>query len=135
MTNEQYLIASYFCFAAVSAAIGFGAFIWLRAPFHEIVAAFPWKTARELLLRFFPVGIVLPALLGFISASYKGCNVKEYDQIIAQRSYLVSKNQEQLSASLIHVVWAVFAWCALIAILLAVKQRFDRRGASGLRAD
>jgi hypothetical protein len=31
-----------------------------------------------------------------------------------------------------HVVWAVFAWSALIAILLAVKRRFDHRTASSL---
>ena len=102
MTNEQYLIVSYFCVAAISVVIGFAAYLWLRAPFYGIAAALPWKAFRDLLAWLFPVGILLPAFLGFISVSYKGCLVKDYNQIVAKRSYLVSKNQEQISASLEH---------------------------------
>ena len=127
MTNEQYLIVSYFCVVAISVVIGIAAYFWLRGPLHAIAAALPWSTPRELLVRLFPVGILLPALLGFVSVSYRGCNVEKYDQIVAKRGYLVSKSQEQISASLTHVVWAVFAWCAFIAIVLAVKRRFDQR--------
>jgi hypothetical protein len=129
MTNEQYLIVSYFCVAVFGAAIGFAAYLWLRAPLHGIAAALPWKAFRGLLSRLFPVGIVLPGLLGFISVNYRGCKLQEYEKIVADRSYLVSKSQQQISSSLTHVVWAVFAWCALIAVLLAVKRRFDRRAA------
>lgn len=132
MTNEQYLIVSYFCVAAISVAIGFAAYSWLRAPLRGIAAALPWKALRELLSRLFPVGVILPGLLGFISVSYKGCNFQQYEKIVADRSYLVSKSQEQISASLTHVVWAVFAWCLFIAVLLAAKRRFDHRTASSL---
>jgi hypothetical protein len=132
MTNEQYLVVSYFCVAAIAVVIGLVAYFWLRAPLREVAAALPWKALRELLSRLFPVGIVLPALLGFISVSYRGCKLQEYEKIVADRSYLVSKSQEQISASLTHVVWAVFAWCALIAILLAIKRRFDHRTTSSL---
>ena len=65
MTNEQYLIVSYFCVAAISVVIGFAAYLWLRAPFYGIAAALPWKAFRDLLARLFPVGILLPAFLGF----------------------------------------------------------------------
>jgi hypothetical protein len=130
MTNEQFLIVSYFCVAAIAVAIGFVAYFWLRAPLQEVSAALPWKVFRELLSRLFPVGMVFPALLGFVSVSYRGCKRQEYEKIVADRFYLVSKSQEQISASLIHVVWAVFAWCALIAILVAMKRRSDQRAAS-----
>jgi hypothetical protein len=130
MTNEQYLIVSYFSVAVIAMVIGFAAYFWLRAPLHEVAAALPWKAFRELLSRLFPVAIVLPALLGFVSVSYRGCNRQEYEKIVAERSYLVSKSQQQISASLTHVVWAVFAWCALIAILLAAKRRCNHRTAS-----
>jgi hypothetical protein len=130
MTNEHYLVVSYFCVAATAVVVGFAAYCWLRAPLHEVAAALPWKALRALLLRLFPAGIVLPALLGFVSVSYRGCNRQEYEKIVADRSYLVSKGQEQISASLTHVVWAVFAWCALIATLVAIERRFDHRAAS-----
>jgi len=125
MTNEQYLVVSYFCVAAVSLAMGFAAYAWLRRPLREFASALPWKGVRGLLLRLFPAGIVLPALLGFVSVSYRGCNIQDYNKIIANREYLVAKNQEQISSTSVHVVWAVFAWCALLAILLAVKRRQD----------
>jgi len=129
MTNEQFLIASYFFVAAISLLIGFAAYVWLRAPLMGIAAALPWKAVRDFLARLFPAGILLPALLGFISVSYRGCKVQEYEKIIADRSYLVSKSQEQVTASLTHVFWAVFAWSVLIAILMGVKRRSDHRGA------
>jgi hypothetical protein len=132
MTNEHYLVVSYFGGAVISLVIGLAAFFWLRIPLRGIATALPWKELRELLSRLFPLGIVLPALLGFISVSYRGCNLQEYEKIVAERSYLVSKSQQQISASLTYVVWAVFAWSALIAILLAVKRRFDHRTVSEL---
>jgi hypothetical protein len=127
MTNEQYLVVSYFCVALVSLAIGFGAFLWLRKSFGEVAHAMPWKVLREVLIRLFPVGIVFPALMGFLTVNYIGCNKNTYEKVVANRAYLEDKNAEQISASLTHVVWAVFIWCALIAILLAVKQRIERR--------
>ncbi|MGC1415602.1 MAG: hypothetical protein WA817_09990 [Candidatus Acidiferrum sp.] len=135
MTNEQYLIVSYFCVALLSLAIGFGAYAWLRAPFHAVAKALPWKAVRELLVRLFPMGILLPALMGFITVRYIGCDVKNYAQVIARRPYLVSKNQEQISASLTYVIWAVCAWCAVVAILLAVKRRSDRRCATNSKEE
>ncbi|MGC1620681.1 MAG: hypothetical protein WA765_19485 [Candidatus Acidiferrum sp.] len=130
MTNEQYLIVSYFCVALLSLAIGFGAYVWLRAPFHAVAKALPWKAVRELFVRLFPMGILLPALMGFITVRYIGCDVKDYEDVIARRAYLVSKNQEQISASLTYVIWAVCAWCAVVAILLVAKRRSDRRSAT-----
>lgn len=131
MTNEQYLVVSYFCVAAICVVIGLAAYFWLRDPFHRLANALPWKALRELLSRLFWVGIVFPAVLGFVSVSYRGCNTQEYEKIIVDRAYLVSKSQDQVSASLIHVIWAVFAWCALVVILLAAKRRFDHRAPSG----
>jgi hypothetical protein len=132
MTNEQYLVVSYFCVAVISGVIGLVAYYWLRAPFHQLAGTLPWKALSELLSRLFPVGLVLPAVLGFVSVSYRGCSTQEYEKIIANRSYLISKNQDQISASLNHVIWAVLAWCVLVSIVLAVKRRFDHGTASSL---
>jgi hypothetical protein len=127
MTNEQYLIVSYFGVAILSLAIGFGGYLWLKEPFQSVGKALPWKALRRLLARIFPLGVLLPALMGFLTVRYVGCEAKDYEHVIAQRSYLVDKSQEQVSASLTYVIWAVFGWCVLLAILLAVKRRFDRR--------
>lgn len=125
MTNEQFLIVSYFFIAGLSILIGCGTYVWLRESFAQTVTGLPWKGIQSLLKRLFPIGLLFPALLGFISVSYRGCPAKEYDEIIADRSYLTGKSQEQIGASLIHVAWAILAWCALIAILLAVARRHE----------
>lgn len=130
MTNEQYLIVSYFFVATLSVAIGAGVCLWLSRPVGETASALPWKTAGALIKRLFPVGILLPALLGFVSVTYKGCNLTEYEKIIADRSYLVAKNEQQLGATLTYLAWAILLWCALIAVLFALKRRFDRRRSS-----
>jgi hypothetical protein len=127
MTNEQYLIVSYFCVAAVSVAIGFSAFLWLRKSFGEVARAMPWNALRELLVRLFPVGIIFPALMGFLTVTYIGCEADTYQKVVANRWFLEHKNAEQIAASLTHIMWAVFVWCALISILVAVKQRIERR--------
>ena len=125
MTNEQYLIVSYFLVAATSLVIGFVAYAWLRSPFNGVAAALPWKGMRDLLVRLFPIGILFPALIGFISVEYKGCNKETYAKVIADRSYLVGKNQEQISSSLDHVAWAVVGWALIVAILLIFARRSE----------
>jgi hypothetical protein len=127
MTNEQYLVVSYFCVAAISVAIGFSAFLWLKKSFAEVASAMPWKALRGVLVRLFPVGIVFSSLLGFLTVTYVGCQADTYQKVVASRGYLEGKNAEQISASLTHIMWAVFAWGLLLAILLAVKQRIERR--------
>jgi hypothetical protein len=127
MSNEQFLIVSYFAVAAIVLLIGFGAYVWLRAPLRDIAAALPWEGMKALLKRLFPLGLFLPALFGFISVSYRGCPEKQYDEIVADRSYVIGKSREQIGESLLHVAWAIAAWCLLIAILMAVQRRRDTK--------
>jgi hypothetical protein len=131
MTNERFLIVSYFLMAGFSLLIGLGAYVWLRESFTETVTTLPWKGFASLLKRLFPIGLLFPALLGFISVSYRGCPAKEYDQILADRSYLVGKSQEQVGESFTRIAWAILAWCAVIAVLMAVKRRSGTRSRDG----
>lgn len=128
MTNEQFLIVSYFLVAGVSLLIGLGTYVWLRAPLRELATTLPWENIRALLKRLFPVGLLFPALLGFISVNYRGCPAKEYDQIVADRSYMIGKSREQIGASFTHVVWAIAAWCLIIAVLMGVSRKDTERG-------
>ena len=127
MSNEHFLIASYFVVAAFSLLLGFGAYLLLRGPLREVAAALPWPSLQLLLKRIFPLGLVFPALLGFISVSYWGCPTKKYDQIVADRAYLIGKSREQIGESFMHLVWAIAAWCLLVAILMAVRRRRETK--------
>lgn len=123
MTNDQYLVVSYFVTAAFSLVIGLCAFFWLRAPLRSFCSALPWKGLRRLLANVFPAGLVLPALLGFLSVSYFGCDKDSYEKIVASRDYLEQKNLEQLAASFAYVFYAACVWSVILAIALWAKKR------------
>jgi hypothetical protein len=69
----------------------------------------------------FPAGLLLSALLGFVSVSYRGC-ARSYEDIVKERSYLVQKNQEQISSILLWIALAVLFWDLVIFFAL----RFGR---------
>jgi hypothetical protein len=126
MTNEQYLVVSYFTVAALCSVAGILAYAWLRSSLNAIAGALPWQALRNILVRLFPVGIVFPALMGFFAVSYQGCNISTYKEIIAQRSHLVATNHRQLSSSLYYLAGAVFLWGSFVTILLAFARRSQK---------
>ena len=123
MTNDQYLVASFVFCAALSIALGTVVYIFLRRPFAGIVGAAPNKHLGSLLKRLFPVGMLFPALLGFVSVSYQSCDRQTYAKIVENRSYLVEKNQEQISSILVSIVIAVLVWDVFILLLTKIAQR------------
>ena len=122
MTNEHYLIVSYFVCAALSVAAGILVYLYLRRPFAAVTAAASGKHLPEIIKRLFPCGLVFPALLGFLSVSYRGCN-ESYESIIARREYLIAINQQQLSAILFYIVVAVLFWNFIGILILRSGQR------------
>ena len=123
MTNDTYLVVSYFICAALSIALGTVVYLLLRGPFAVVADAAPRKHLRSILKRLFPIGLLLPALLGFVSVSYQSCNRQTYAKIIESRRYLVEKNQEQISATLLSIVVAVLVWDAVILLLTKLTQK------------
>ena len=122
MTNEQYLIVSYFVCAAISVAAGILVYVYLRRPFAALAESAPGKHLPTILKRLFPCGLIFPALLGFLSVSYRGCN-ESYESIIAHRDFLVSINQNQISAILFYTVIAVLFWNLVALLILRPAQR------------
>jgi len=120
MTNDRYLIVSYFVCAALSIALGVLVYLYLRRPFAGVANAAPSRNFPSMLKRLLPCGFVLPALLGFVSVSYRSCDHSEYAEIIANRGYLVAKNQEQISSILFYIAVAVVFWNLVALLLLRV---------------
>jgi len=113
---------SYFVCAALSVAAGILVYLYLRRPFAAVTAAASGKHLPEIIKRLFPCGLVFPALLGFLSVSYRGCN-ESYESIIARREYLIAINQQQLSAILFYIVVAVLFWNFIGILILRSGQR------------
>lgn len=123
MTNDTYLVVSYGVCAALSIALGTLVYLFLRRPFAVVADAAPRKHLRSILKRLFPIGLLLPALLGFVSVSYQSCDRQTYAKIVESRSYLVQKNQQQISSTLLSIVGAVFVWDVVILLLAKLAQR------------
>jgi hypothetical protein len=122
MTNDRYLIVSYFLGAASSGALGTLVYLFLRRPFGNLADAASSKRLPSILKRLFPVGLVFPALLGFVSVFYMSCSQNTYDQVIQDRKYLVERNQQQISLALLFILVAVLLWDLIILFVLKSAQ-------------
>ena len=129
MTNEQYLVVSYFAVGLLSFGFALATYLWLRHSFIGVMQAVRGKLS-VVLRRLFFIGIILPALVGFFSVSFRSCSKGTYVQIIAERSYLVAKNQEQLSASLSHIVIGLLLW-GLIVLGVFTANKNHKIGENG----
>ena len=118
MSNEHYLIVSYFLVAFVSLGLGIAVYRVLRSPFAAIADAVTGRLRSRVLTRALGVFMTLAAVLGFLSVSYteKGC--MSYEAVVKNRDYLVQINQRQLQRTGDWIVSAVFLWCIVVLICL-----------------
>jgi hypothetical protein len=131
MSNEQYLIVSYFLVGGLAIVIAIGVYARLRRPLAGLARAFPNRNLASVLKKLFPAGLVLPALAGFLSVSYRSCERESYKSIIADRSYLVGKNREQLSAICFFLMLAVLGWGLVVLLSLVTKPKEPGSGGDG----
>jgi len=130
MTNDRYLIVSYFAVASLAIAFAGAAWLYLRRSFGGIAQALSKGNLSRILKAMFPAGLFLPAFLGFVSVSYRGCGMS-YQEIVKERFYLIHKNQEQISSILIWIVAAVLFWDLVILLVLrAVRTSSQASGES-----
>lgn len=133
MTNEQYLLVSYFDIGFLSLGLGLATYLWLRLSFTGVTRDVPGRRLPQILRKLFSIGIVLPALAGFFSISFRSCTHETYDQIIADRAYLVAKNRMQVSTSLFHIVLALLAWGFIVfGVLLIIKRHWTAQSTPAL---
>ena len=121
MSNEQFLIYSYFVVAAFVMAIGLAVYAYLCRPFDWITRKFRSSQLGVILQRLFPLGLVLPALVGFLSVDYQACDTN-YAKVVASRSYLVNKNQEQIRAACLFLMLALLVWGVIVLAGLATRK-------------
>ena len=136
MGNEEFLIASYFLAGVICLCLGLTAYFALRRSFDQIVGKLQRKQWRGIIKKAFPLSTVLLALAGFLSVSYYGCEGRVYKDVVANRTYLITVNERQISAALSSIVVGVFVWAVLILInLLAIRREQTRLNGGGQPED
>jgi hypothetical protein len=123
MTNAQYLVVSYFAVGALSFGVAVAAYLLFRRSLTSVADAVPSKGLGAALKRLFPIGIAFATLFGFLSVSFKSCDRNTYEKVIADRSYLVGKNYEEISTALLYAVIALVVWGLILVIPLVVIRR------------
>jgi hypothetical protein len=127
MTNERYLIVSYFVVGLVSLGLGVAAYRVLCTPFAAIADAVTGKSGSALWKRVLRVSLTMAAVLGFLSVSYTQHGCVNYEYVVKDRNYLVQMNREQLQSAGDWIVYAVFAWCAVVVICLVIWRNTQER--------
>ena len=117
MTNEQYLVVSYFAAAGVGVLLAVLTALFLSAPLSKALG----QVARPLAAvfrRFLPSWLILAVLLGFLSVTYYDCDHGTYQKIVADRHHLVQKNFEQGSAMTEYLAVGLSAYGLVLGLSL-----------------
>jgi hypothetical protein len=126
MTNERYLVVSYFLCAALSLVLASLVYWFLRRSFSRVTEAASGGHFARLLRSLFPAAFLFAALLGFVSVSYQGCNRDTYQKVLGSREYLVEKNHEQISSTLDCILGGVLVWNLLLPLVLRYSRPSEK---------
>ncbi len=118
MSNETYLIVSYFGAVVLCLSLGLAVYFWLRRPIQGVADSLPQKNWRQIIRRGFPLSTILFALSWCFSVNYYGCGQRKYNEIVNDRSYIAKKNTEQVSEAMQGIIWSVALWSGVFAIAL-----------------
>jgi hypothetical protein len=131
MTNEQYLVVSYFAAGAGSVALAGATYALLRRSFAGVAAVPAGGAFGRILRPLFLPGLLLPALAGFLGVAFKSCTRDTYAEVVADRAYLVSRNQAQVQAALSRLWLALLVWGLIVTLGVALTARGRRQTAGG----
>jgi len=123
MSNERYLVVSYFVFAALCLGLGVVAYSILRKPFERLSDA-TVGSRGAMLKRALAFSMAAAGVLGFFAFSYtqKGC--VSYEQVTRNRDFLVEANVKQVQGAADWIAWTVLAWGVAVVIgLWSIRRR------------
>jgi MFS family permease len=128
MSNERYLIVSYFAFAALCFGLGLLVYYILRKPFERVADSIVGNPRQTWLKRTMVLSMTAASVLGFLGVSYNQHGCTQYEQVIKERAYLVDRNIEQVQNATSWIVWTLLLWCVVIGVALAAtrKQKSDQ---------
>ena len=125
MSNDHYLIVSYFGFCALTLGMGVAVYFVLRRPVERLADTLAGGVHNRMLRGILSTTLLLAAMAGFFGVSYTdtGCGRLKYADVVKNRSYLHETNRKQLHSSANWLLGAVFAWSAAGLVILIVAER------------
>jgi len=130
VTNEQYLIVSYFTVAGGGIVAAMITAALLRAGLRRAVAAIS-RTVCSYLGRLLPAWLVLAALLAFVSVSYIDCAHTTYQSVVESEQHLVATTHKQVGRIFTYLAIGVFTYALALAVLMVVYRWAANAGRPG----
>ena len=119
MTNENYLIVSYFCAAGGGVVGAVLTALVLRGSLRRAVAGVLGPVGR-VFRRMLPAWLVLMVLFAFTSVSYLDCHHKTYHNVVKDRAHMEQVTRTQASQMLNYLAVGLLAYSAALAIMLII---------------
>ena len=119
MTNEQYLIVSYFAVIGGGALLAAVTALLLRGSLRRAVSGL-LRPVGVALRRMLPTWLILLVLFAFMSVSYMDCSHSTYDDVVNDRDHMVIVTHRQTSKVLLYLAVALLAYAAVLGVALIV---------------
>ena len=119
MTNEQYLVVSYFAAAAAGVVASVLTALVLYKPLRGAVEML-LAPAGRLLRRLLPMWLILAVLFAFMSVSYLDCGHHSYREVVEDRPHLVNTTHSQARTMAAYLGVGLVSYCLALAIALIV---------------
>lgn len=120
MTNEQYLIVSYFTAGGSGVVLACVTGLVLRGPLRSAVARFS-APAQRLMGRTLFAWLLMGALLAFMSVGYFGdCSHHTYKSIVEDLPWMVGKTRQQAQNIFGCLLAGVLTYATALAIVLGL---------------
>lgn len=119
MTNEAYLVFSYFAVAVGGVVLAGLTALWLAGPLRRATAPLRGAIAR-LFRRALPAWLVLLVLGGFLSVSYIDCAHQTYEAVVADRAHMQDVTANQARHVLTYLGIGLLSFSLALAVGVGV---------------
>ena len=134
MTNEHYLIVSYFVAVGAGLAAAAGTAAILSGPLRQALAG-AFAPLGRMFRRLLPPWLILAVLLGFASVTYFDCTHGSYEEIVADRAHLAAKTRQHASTMATCLAVGLMTYSLALGCCLFARARTGRDGCDALLAE
>lgn len=129
MSNDHYLIVSYFVGFGLSLALAALTYQLFRESFGRIADAALTNSKSTFLKRALPVVLTVGATFAFLGVSYtdNSCETRTYAQVVKERPYMQERNRKQLAETSITMARLVVGFSVAALICLIAIRRNDEQ--------
>jgi hypothetical protein len=124
MPNERFLMVSYLSMLAVALGLSVATYLLLGRSFRQIAQAICPTHLARLLRSSFPLGMILLTIGSCLAVNYLvgGCSPRTYDEVVADRGWIVQKNLEQAANTVRGLILAILAWDIVTLLVLTLPR-------------